>query len=231
MFNDKRGTLAVLTLAMLGVGSRAVGQLGSAGALGDLTTVRDAVSRRIASNSPDPGSNADNRSVKPGGTFTLADIKGSGVVRHIWLTFPESTRSWLSDKGCADPSEIVVRMYWDFAAEPAVESPLGDFFGAGFGQRAELNSLPVVVQGGDAYNCYWAMPFRTGARITVTNESERPLVALYYQVDYTQENVAADVPYFCAQYRQEFPTERGHDYLIADIDSPGSEGAPGGGHY
>jgi hypothetical protein len=199
--------------------------LGQVGLLDGLTKVEDARSRRIASNSPDPGSNGDNRWIKAGETFTLAELKGPGVVRHIWLTFPESTKSWLSDKGCADPSEIVIRMYWDGASEPAVESPLGDFFGAGFGQRAELNSLPVVVQGGDAYNCYWPMPFRSGAKITVTNESERPLAALYYQVDYTEEKIPEDAAHFCAQYRQEFPTQKGHDYLIADID------APQGGHY
>src|SRR5262249_13635162 len=139
--------------------------------LADLAVVRDARSRRIASNSPDPGSNADNRWVKPGDTFTLADIKGSGVVRHMWVTFAGSGPSWLAKEGAADPSEIVLRMYWDGAKEPAVEAPFGDFFAAGFGRRAEVNSLPVVVQGGDAYNCYWAMPFRSQARITITNQS------------------------------------------------------------
>jgi D-arabinan exo alpha-(1,3)/(1,5)-arabinofuranosidase (non-reducing end) len=221
------GVCASASLAQGGGG----GGGGRTGLFGDLTMVRDARSRRIASNSPDPGSNADNRHVKPGDTFTLADIKGPGVIRHIWLTFPESTRSWLSDKGCADPSEIVVRMYWDGADQPAVESPLGDFFAAGFGQRAEVNSLPVIVQGGDAYNCYWAMPFRAGAKITVENQSPRPLAALYYQIDYTEEAVAEAAAYFCAQYRQEFPTEKGHDYLIADIETPDIDGKPGGGHY
>ncbi len=197
------------------------------GLLDDLTVVREARSHRVASNSPDPGSNADNRHVKPGETFVLADVKGSGVVRHIWLTFAESAPSWLSKAGSADPSEVVLRMYWDGAIEPSVEAPLGDFFAAGFSKRAEVNSLPVVVggAGGDAYNCYWAMPFHSGARITVTNESDKPFAALYYQIDYTEEAVPAVAAYFCAQYRQEFPTVKGHDYLIADID------APQGGHY
>jgi len=118
----------------------------------------------------------------------------------------------------------VLRMYWDGAAEPAVEAPLGDFFAAGFGHRAEINSAPVIVQGGDSYNCYWAMPFFKSARITVTNESDKPLAALYYQIDYTKEKeLDPATAYFCAQYRQEFPTQRGQDYLIADIQ--------GHGHY
>lgn len=195
--------------------------------LNDLSTVREARSRRVASNSPDPGSNADNRWVKPGEAFTLAEVQGSGVVRHVWLTFAEPAPSWLSKYGSADPSEIVLRMYWDGATEPAVESPLGDFFAAGFGTRAEVNSTPVVVggSGGDAYNCYWPMPFRTSAKITVTNQSDRPLAALYYIIDYTEESVPGDAGYFCAQYRQEFPTVKGRDYLIVDAESNG------GGHY
>lgn len=195
--------------------------------LDSLTTIQDARSRRIASNSPDPNSNGDNRYVKPGDTFTLADIKCPGVIRHIWVTFAESGPSWLSKEGAADPSEVVLRMYWDGAPDPAVESPFGDFFAAGFGKRAEVNSIPVIVGGatGDAYNCYWAMPFRTGAKITVTNQSDKPFAAVYFQIDYDEQKVPDEAAYFCAQYRQEFPTERGHDYLIADID------APNGGHY
>lgn len=205
--------------------SCAAATLAQSGAIDDLTVVRTARSRRVASNSPDHGSNGDNRWLKPGETLVLADIKSAGVIRHIWVTFPEAEPSWISKPGCADPSEIVLRMFWDGAAEPAVESPFGDFFAAGFGKRGEVNSLPVQVQGGDAYNCYWAMPFRSGAKITLTNESDRPLAALYYQIDYTEEAVGEQAAYFCAQYRQEFPTEKGHDYLICDAASDG------GGHY
>lgn len=209
-------------LAILGLSATALAQSAS---LDDLAVVRDARSRRVASNSDDPGSNGDNRWVKPGETFTLADIKGAGVVRHIWVTFPDSAPSWIAKDGCADPSELVLRMYWDGADQPAVESPFGDFFAAGFGRRAEVDSAPVQTQGGDAYNCYWPMPFTSAARITLTNESEKPLAALYYQIDYTEEVVAKDTAYFCAQYRQEFPTIKGRDYLILDAESNG------GGHY
>jgi hypothetical protein len=195
--------------------------------LDHLTRPGPGVSARISSASPDHASNRDNRYIKPGETFTIADIEGPGVVRHIWLTFAESGPSWLSKDGCADPSEIVVRMYWDGGEHPAVEAPLGDFFACGFGRRAEVNSMPVVVggAGGESYNCFWPMPFFRSARLTLTNESSRPLAALYYHVDYTKETPAPDAAYFCAQYRQEFPTKLGGDYLIADIE------APRGGHY
>ncbi len=215
--------------------------------LDDLSLTRPAVSARVSSASPDANSNADNRWVKAGETFTMADIIGPGVIRHIWLTFGEPGPSWLSKDGAADPSEIVLRMYWDGAAQPAVEAPLGDFFAAGFGRRAEIVSLPVIVQGGDSYNCFWPMPFFKSAKITVTNESDKVLAALYFQIDYTKEPSLPDnTAYFCAQYRQEFPTKLGADYLIADIEVPPPPPPPppvaginapppappmGGGHY
>jgi len=199
-----------------------------ADALDGLIQVRDGSrSARISSAAIESWSNADNRWIQPGATFTMAEIEGPGMIRHIWLTFPESSPSWIAREGSANPSEIVLRMYWDGHDQPAVESPLGDFFACGFGRRAEVNSVPVQVQGGDSYNCFWPMPFHSLARITITNESERPLAAFYFQIDYTiEEGLPEDSAYFCAQYRQEFPTKSGGDYLIAEIEAP-----EGGGHY
>ncbi len=193
------------------------------GPLGDLMTIRPGRSGRISSAAPKRSSNRDNRRILPGKTHLLGEIQGPGTIRHIWLTFPEPAPSWLGKDGNANHSELVLRIYWDGAKEPAVESPLGDFFAAGFGQRAEVNSAPVEVQGGDAYNCYWPMPFYKFARIEIENQSRKPLNSFYYQVDYVQEPVASGTPYFCAQYRQEFPTRSGRDYRILD--------AVGRGHY
>ena len=190
--------------------------------LGALTKLQTGRSMRVSSANPNRSSNSDNRYIAPGKTLVLADVEGPGEIRHIWMTFPEAGPSWLGDN--ADPSELVLRMYWDDAKEPAVEAPIGDFFAAGFGQRAEVNSAPIQVEGGDAYNCFWIMPFYKRARIEIENQSEKQCGSFYYQVDYVkEESLPADTPYFCAQYRQEFPVKSGRDYLILD--------AEGKGHY
>src|SRR5512142_1172404 len=89
-------------------------------------------SRAVTSTDPSFTGNADRiKYITPGETKVLADIKGPAVIRHIWLTFSEARPNWLEAGGSAAPDEIVVRMYWDGAKEPAVETPLGDFFGAG----------------------------------------------------------------------------------------------------
>jgi len=191
----------------------------------DLTQVRNGRSKAVTSSDPDFNSNYDRRTyIKPGETMVLADIKGPAIINHIWLTFNDARPNWLEKYGSARPDEIVLHMYWDSGECPAVEAPLGDFFGAGFGLRNEIRSMPVLVEGGDGYNCYWQMPFFKRGKITVTNEGEKNVRSFYYHIDYTElDALPENTAYFCAQYRQEFPESPGQDYLILD--------AEGQGHY
>ncbi len=191
--------------------------------LDGLLKLGDGRTHRVSSASPDPNSNGDNLRVKPGETRVLAELTGPGIIRHLWLTFPEARPSWLAKDGGARPDEIVIRFYWDDSTEPAVESPVGDFFAVGFGRRREVRSVPVQVEDGDSYNAFWPMPFRKSAKVTLTNESQKPLNSTYFHLDWEAVAVADDAPYFCAQYRQEFPAVAGRDYLILD--------AVGRGHY
>ncbi len=171
-----------------------------------LATIKTGRSKAVSSHAP-AFSNADRlQYIKPGETAGLANIKGPAVINHIWLTFNEARPNWLEAGGSANPAEIVLRIYWDEATEPAVESPLGDFFAAGFGIRNEIISIPVIVEGGDGYNCYWTMPFHKSARITATNEGDKNVRSFYYQIDYTEVGkLPRNTAYFCAQYRQEYP--------------------------
>jgi hypothetical protein len=89
--------------------------------------------------------------IEPGKTFTVADINGSGAIQHIWMT---PTGNWRFS---------ILRFYWDDEKEPSIEVPVGDFFGMGWGEYAPLNSLPVTVNPGSAFNCYWVMPFKKNA--------------------------------------------------------------------
>jgi hypothetical protein len=149
--------------------------------------------------------------IKPGETFTMADIKGSGAIQHIWLT---PTGNWRFS---------ILRMYWDGETEPSVEAPVGDFFAMGWGQYAPISSLAVCVNPGSAFNSYWPMPFRKRARITMTNIAEEPM-RLYYQIDYTQAPVPGDAAYFHAQFRRVNPLPYKDVYTIID-------GIKGRGHF
>lgn len=148
--------------------------------------------------------------IKAGEVFTVADITGPGAVQHIWMT---PTGNWRF---------TILRIYWDDQEHPSVEVPLGDFFCCGWGtddgrnhQGAnfrQLSSLPICVNPGSAFNCYWEMPFRKRCRITVENIQPQDLnnpktgeMTLYYQIDYTLTEVPKDCAYFHAQWRRSNP--------------------------
>ncbi|MEZ4620138.1 MAG: glycoside hydrolase family 172 protein [Caldilineaceae bacterium] len=150
-------------------------------------------------------------SIEAGETFTLADIEGAGAIQQIWMT---PTGNWRYS---------ILRVYWDDQEQPAIECPLGDFFGMGWGQYAPLNSLAVCVNPGSAFNCYWEMPFRKRARFTVTNIADEAM-RLYYQINYTVTEVPEDVAYFHAQFRRVNPLPYKDVYTILD-------GVQGRGHY
>ncbi len=158
--------------------------------------------------------------IKPGETVTLAKINGCGVIRHIWMTVTDRT-----EKDCFVLRDLVLRIYWEDEKTPSVESPLGDFFCCGFGRDCAVQSMPIVVNPARGFNCYFPMPFRKRARITLENQHDAPIPAFFYQIDYTlYDELPDDISYFHAQWRRERLTELKKDYTILD-------GVKGKGHY
>jgi len=149
--------------------------------------------------------------IAAGATVTLADISGQGAIQQIWMT---PTGLWRSS---------ILRFYWDDQTLPSVECPVGDFFACGWNRYAQVSSLAVCVNPGSAFNCYWEMPFRKRARITMTNASESAMI-LYYQINYTLTEVVGDAAYFHAQFRRVNPLPYKEVYTIL-------EGVRGHGHY
>jgi hypothetical protein len=163
---------------------------------------------RLASTDPNLH-NADYRTIAPGATLELGRIEGHGRITHMWFTIAGKSEDHLR--------ELVLRAYWDGAEKPAIESPLGDFFGLGFGRYVEYHSAPVAIGGVKAMNCYWPMPFAKGARLTMTNEGSEPVHSCYFNIDYRlDDEPVAEVRYFHTQYRQAFPVPKGRDYPILE---------------
>ena len=141
--------------------------------------------------------------IKSKTTFTIAEIDSAGSIQHIWMT---PSGNWRYS---------ILRFYWDDESNPSVEVPVGDFFGMGWGQYSSLNSLPVTVNPGSAFNCYWPMPFRKKCKITMENIDEKDMF-LYYQVDYVLTDVPNDAAYFHAQFRRVNPLPDKQDYVLVD---------------
>ena len=142
----------------------------------------------------------------------LAQVSGSGVLQHFWVTVTDRT-----DAGYFVLRDLVLRMYWDGEKQPSVEVPLGDFFANGFGARCVVNSVPIVVNPTGGMNCYFPMPFRTQARITVENQHPVDVPGFYYQFTYAlADGLPEETGYFHAQWRRENLTRAGRDYTILD---------------
>ncbi len=141
----------------------------------------------------------------PQQTVTLAEIDGPGAIQHIWLTVAPA---WWR--------KLVIRFYWDGEATPSIEVPLGDFFCNGWGVRCNVSSLPVAVNPAGGFNCYWEMPFRRSARITLENLSPEQVLGFYYQITYALTDVPDDAAYFHAQWRRSNPLPYLQVHTLAD---------------
>jgi hypothetical protein len=146
-----------------------------------------------------------------GETFVLGDIQGQGAIQSMWFT------------GRPVGRDAILRIYWDGQAQPSVECPLGDFFAQGWGGFAQVSSLPVAVNPNGGLNCFWPMPFRRSARLTLENRAPEPMV-VYYQINYALGEVSDNTAYFHAQFRRTNPLPYKDVYRVLD-------GVQGSGHY
>lgn len=145
-------------------------------------------------------------SLEPGETKVLADIQGPGCINEFFIT---TDHVYLS--------ELILRMYWDGEENPSVEVPLGAFFANGFDDdKHAVYSEPVVVLPRNAFNCYWQMPFREKARITLTHEGSGKVGCVAYRILYKLREISEKTLYFHAQYRRMQTLVENPVYTILD---------------
>lgn len=144
--------------------------------------------------------------VKAGETVVLADIDGMGVITEIFFTTNYKRMS-----------ELIIRIYWDNEEEPSVEVPAGAFFCIGHDNHPHnVYSMPVSVVPYRGCNCYWQMPFRRHARITLTHEGKEDANVVAYRVLYHLCEIEEDAAYFHAQYRHAVTKESYPEHIILD---------------
>ena len=211
----------------------------SGGDLDQLAHIEEGrTSRRVSSYDRSGGNNDRLEHIASGETRTIFDVEGAGVINHIWITIapPPPTLS---------RNDIVIRMYWDGAEHPAVESPIGPFFGQGWDESYPFSSLPLAAgpREGRALVSYWTMPFARGARIEIENQAEQEIDAFYYYVDYVEvAELPPDTGRFRAWYNHELTEalpdgENEWSVLGEQGENPGGErnylilDVKGKGHY
>ena len=145
------------------------------------------------------------RILQPGESVSLAEIRGNGTIRHIWLTTRQNP---VALRGA------VLRVYWDGQEHPSIEAPIGDFFGFAHGRCRPFSSAVHSVGEYASMNIWLPMPFVEGAHMNLANDTPMPL-SLFYQIDYTLgDGHPDDVGRLHTAFTRQNPTSVGVDFEI-----------------
>jgi len=115
-------------------------------------------------------------SIAAGAAKELLNIQSAGIINRIWITINDRSPHMLRS--------LIIQMYWNNETTPAVSVPFGDFFGVGLGRTTSFQNALFANPEGRSFNSFIAMPFKTGARIVVVNESGKSLHNIFFDVDY-----------------------------------------------
>ncbi len=157
---------------------------------------------------------APSRRVRSGETVVLADLRGPGIIRHIWMTWvpapPDVMRA------------LALEVYYDDADEPSISLPALDFFGLPHGRPVAYASALTTAQEGRGFNSYLPMPFEASIRVELTNHADSTAM-VYHQIDYTlQAELPPDLGLLHVSFRRENPTTMGRDFVIVEgLEGPG----------
>lgn len=173
-------------------------QIGN-GDLFELAKIKTGLKSRRSSSYDRTGGNKDSIPIKAHEKINIFDIKSSGYINHIWFTISPPPEK-------LSRNNVILRMYWDGNEFPSVESPIGPFFGQGWEESYEFSSMPLAAgpDKGRAMVSYFVMPFSSGARIEIENDTDQDIKAFYYYIDYVEvKNVPDEMGRFNAWYNHE----------------------------
>lgn len=146
-------------------------------------------------------------SIAPGQTRTLLDIDGTGKITRMWITVMDRSPRMLRS--------LRLEMFWDNQEKAAVSVPFGDFFSVGLGRTAAFENHFFANAEGRSFQCFIPMPFKTGARITVSNDSPVNLSHIFFDVDFQLEDSWDENNlYFHSYWSRDIATTLARDFEI-----------------
>lgn len=129
-------------------------------------------------------------SVRKGQTKTITELSGQGSIASLKINMNPFTKETFFNS--------TLRIYWDGNAKPAVDVPLGYFFGGG-GKDYEIaddvwqTKLSSLFFGYDSQKnelyAYWVMPYWKSAKIEIQNNSTQNIQSLTCEVQYKKAEV------------------------------------------
>ena len=150
----------------------------------------------------DRARNKKTKPLKRGQTLTVGEVEGRGSIANLWMTFPNwFWGHWAPDKPVHQSllKTVILRIYWDGAEHPAVETPVGDFFGIGLCRVANFASQYFGMSSGGFFSKF-PMPFTKGFRIELENLDEEADTEIFMNVLYQLADADEAPPFFHAQF-------------------------------
>jgi len=128
--------------------------------------------------------------LEAGASVDIADIAGPAVITGFFIT-----------SNISDLNLLRLQCFWDHDPLPAVDVPVGAFFGTGHSiQNYDLFSYPVSVAPANGCTSYWSMPFDTHGRMKITNNSNKLVEIIAYRVTFEVGQELKKLPKFFARY-------------------------------
>ncbi len=150
--------------------------------------------------------------LRPGQRLTIFETKRPGRIAGLRLGPAKAL--------AAKARDLVLNVYWDGAKTPAISGPIGDLFGAAFGDPATRSLLIGTV--GDTSYLYLPMPFATAARIElVSDRTAGPAIDVHAEIVTSDVPRRADEGALYAVWRRERETTAGQPFTFVDVRGRG----------
>jgi hypothetical protein len=152
--------------------------------------------------------------IAKGKEIVMAQLPGPGKVTYFYITDNTQGRFYLG---------LVMKVFWDDEAEPSINVPLSDFFGAIAGKTIDYQSIAPQINH-FCYMCYLPMPFAKTARFVLANDGDKDYSqSMAYGIDYeTGPAFAQERSRLHPMWRRSNPTQAGLHTIVE---------ARGRGHY
>ena len=145
--------------------------------------------------------------IMAGDSCVLLSQQGPGIINRIWLTVSKRNPKMLR--------ALRIKFYWDNSVVPAVDVPLGDFFGNPLSRTSRFENCFFSNPEKRSFNCCIPMPYRTGAKVVFVNTSDEDLTHLFYDINFTKlPEWDSEMSYFHAVWREDKSTKLGVDYTV-----------------
>ena len=145
--------------------------------------------------------------IMAGDSCVLLSQQGPGIINRIWLTVSKRNPKMLR--------ALRIKFYWDNSVVPAVDVPLGDFFGNPLSRTSRFENCFFSNPEKRSFNCSIPMPYRTGAKVVFVNTSDEDLTHLFYDINFTKlPEWDSEMSYFHAVWREDKSTKLGVDYTV-----------------